>query len=145
MKDVTVNIGDSQVMGRLPVMVTSTVLSLTAISQVTEGLGSEVLTTFGGTWLNWFWFVCAMLSSVLVYAARLNANKRPQNSAILEIGGIALMDVVILTYALAVWDSVGFKGTLFALGLCLSVALNCSGRAVLLWRRRRWVEMVTRE
>lgn len=139
----TIRTVDSTVMGRLPVMVLSGFIAAAGLSQFVGDYGSKVLSDFGGRDVSAAWGAVAMVAFLLVLTARFWPT--PQDGAIIEIGGIVLIDAVVLVYALTLLgEPGGIEGRVFVTGICCSTMLNVSGRAVMLWRRRTWVRRVAR-
>lgn len=136
-----VAIAEARVMGKLPVLVLSLALSAASLGQIADVPASKAIGEFGGTALDYVWVACLLLSTTFVAGSWfIRDNGR---SAIIEIGGIALLVLGLATYAAALWSLPGgLTNRLIIFALVGSSILNTTGRAALLWRRVVWVERV---
>lgn len=129
-------IGNSSVMGRLPVIVLSTILALAGMLQVgSSSRTSKVVAGFGGTQLDWAWAGCLLSACLLIWIARVRAAH--YDSSYFEIGGIILLDAGLVGYLVALYAENQFDHSGIIVALVAASIINCSGRAVLLHRRMK--------
>lgn len=132
-------IANSRVMGASAVNTTVTLMGLAGAAQVLGVGGSDVLSQFGGKWLDLLWSGALVLAWVLVVIARWREKKDVVDAAWLEIGGILLISAVFILFTVIVIKYAGGSGALFLTCAFLSQCLTLLGRGALLLRRIVWL------
>lgn len=145
-----VTIAESEVMGRLPILVLSTVLAVVGFGQIT-GTASRAIASAGGAELDYVWAITLIAAWALVVTARLWRD--PREAATLEVTGIVLVIAGVATYVWAIFDGAvhdgaslwsAIEGRAMLLGLATATILNITGRAILLVRRMIWTPRLGR-
>lgn len=135
---------ETTVMGRGAVLVLSAFMAVVAGVQFASQSASKVMETYGGHTASLLWATALMLSSILIWSARM-FQQYPHIALILEIPGTLLLALGLVIYGFAVWQSGGFSGSTFAILLTWSSATNLIGRAYMLLVRSRSTWIVDRQ
>jgi len=133
---------ESPVMGRTPVLVLGVAITIAAIAQVINFPGSRVISKAGGAQLDLAWSLTLITGALLVWISRIVKFKITSSEIAIEVAGIFLMSVGMVTYIVTLVTSEpnGLEGRLFVTCLAVSTIINILGRAFLLVRRIFFVE-----